>query len=143
MSYYCNCDKVVFSGSLSATQAVTQGLPVNFSKNLSANVAYTDSSVTIKRPGLYKISVDASASTTASTATNVVMSLDRNGTQVANVQSTATSASATDFVNLSFDAVVKVMPTCCPLSDNSATFTVINSGAAANYSNLTITITRV
>lgn len=64
-------------------------------------------------------------------------------TQVANVQSTATSSSATDFVNLSFDAVVKVMPTCCPLSDNSATFTVINSGASANYSNLTITITRV
>lgn len=48
-----------------------------------------------------------------------------------------------NFVNLSFDAVVKVMPTCCPLSDNSATFTVVNSGASANYSNLTITITRV
>ena len=89
------------------------------------------------------ISVDASASTTASSATDVVMSLNKNGTQVANVQSTATSASATDFVNLSFDVVVKVMPTCCPLSDNSATFTVVNSGAPANYSNLTITVTRV
>ncbi len=143
MNCYCNCDKVVFSGSLAASQSVTSGAPVGFTRNLSANVTYTDTSITIRRPGVYRVSVDASAATTASTATDVTIQLQRNGTQVGKVQSTATSSSATDFVNLSFDAVIKVEQTCCPLSDNSATLTFVNSGDAATYSAMTVVITRV
>lgn len=140
---YCNCEKVVFSGSLAASQTVTQGLPVSFTKNLSAGVQYTDTSVTLKRPGLYQVVVDASAATSESSATNVTLQLARNGTQVGKVQSTATSASATSVVDLSFSAVVKVDPTCCPYNDNSATLTFVNANGSAIYSNLTVTIVRL
>lgn len=142
MGYYRSCDKVVFSGSLAASQSVTEGLPVSFTRNLSAGVTYTDTSVTIRRPGVYRVSVDASAATAASAATDVTLQLQRNGTQVGKVQSTATSSSSTDFVNLSFDAVINVEPTCCPLSDNAATLTFVNSGEAATYAAMTVAITR-
>lgn len=140
---YCNCDKVVFSGSLAASQTATQGLPVNFTRNLSSGVQYTDSSITLRRPGIYQVIVDASAATTASTATNVVLQLSRNGTQVGKVQSTATSSSATAFVDLSFSAIVKVDQTCCPFDDNAATLTFVNAGAPATYSSLTVTVVRL
>lgn len=140
---YCNCDKVVFSGSSVASQTVTAGSPVGFTKNLSAGVQYTDTSVTLRRPGLYHVIVDASAATTEATATNVTLQLMKNGTQVGKVQSTATSASATSVVGLSFSAIVKVDPTCCPLNDNSASLTFVNSGGSAVYSNITVTIVRL
>lgn len=142
MGYY-SCDKAVFSGSLTAAQAVQQGAPVGFSKNLAAGVRYTDTSVTMYRPGIYLVIASASAATTASAATDVTLQMQRNGTQVGKVQATATSGSTTAYVDLVVNAIVKVDQTCCPFDDKSATITFVNSGAAANYSAVDVTVVRL
>lgn len=139
----CNCGTVLFSGSLNATQSIGTGLPVGFSKNLAMGCSYTNTSVTIRQAGVYQVVVSASAATTQSSATNLTIELMNNGTQVSNVESTTTSTSTTDVQPMAFSALVKVDPTVCPLNDNSATLTVVNSGGDATYSNITITIIKV
>lgn len=138
-----SCDKAVFSGSLAAPQTVQQGAPVGFSKNLAAGVRYTDTSVTLYRPGIYLITVSASAATTSSAATDVVLQMQRNGNQVGKVQARATSGSTTAYVGLVVNAIIKVDKTCCPFDDKSATMTFVNSGAAANYSAVDVTVVQL
>lgn len=137
------CDKVAFSGSLAASQTVLQGATINFTKNLSIGCTYTDSSITLRKPGLYRVSCNASGATTGTDAANVTIALERNGEEVGKVQSSATSSSSTAYVDVSLEAIVKVDATCCPLNDNSATLTFVNTGAAATFSNMTVTVTRI
>lgn len=139
----CNCGKFLFSGSLDATQTVGEGFPISFTKNIALGCTSTDTSVTLSRAGLYQVVVTASGATTGTTAGNLVIELRNNGVQVANVQATATSNGTTDIVNMAFTAIVKVDPTVCPIDDNSATLTVVNTNGEAVYSDVTITIVRV
>lgn len=139
---YCS-DKVLYSGSLDATQTVGVGLPIQLTKNVALNCSTTDTSVTLSRAGVYQVTATASAATTVSAATNITMELESNGSQLADVESTVTSTSSTDVQTMSLTALVRVNQTVCPLNDNSVTLTLVNTAGEATYSAVTMTVVRL
>lgn len=139
----CNCDKVLFSGSLDATQTVGQGLPIGFTRNLSSGCSFTDTSITLTKPGVYLVNVCASAASASSSGSDVKIELRRNGEAVHNVQSASTSSDTADIQTVSLTSLVRVDATRCRVNDQSATMTVVNVGEPAIYSSITITIARV
>lgn len=140
----CCCSKVVYSGSSNATQALGLNDTLSFNKNISANVDFTSKSVTLNRPGIYLINVSASGSITGATAGNIIIQLQRNGVNLdGSYRSVTTSTATTDIENMSITGIVRVDETCCPLNDQSATITVANTGVAATFVNVTITVVRL
>lgn len=99
-------------------------------------------SIQLKRPGYYMVHFDASAAATATG--DVTVQLNGNGSAIPGAISTINSTAATDIGNLSFTAIVQVLPNCCAIQSNSPlTLTVENTGVEATYSNAAITITRL
>lgn len=75
---------------------------------------------------------------------DVTVQLNGNGSAIPGAISTVNSTAATDIGNLSFTAIVRVLPNCCAIQSNSPlTLTVENTGVEATYSNAAITITRL
>ena len=99
-------------------------------------------SIQLKRPGYYMVHFNASAAATATG--DVTVQLNGNGSAIPGAISTANSTAATDIGNLSFTAIVRVLPNCCAIQSNSPlTLTVENTGVEATYSNAAITVTRL
>ena len=99
-------------------------------------------SIQLKRPGYYMVHFNASAAATATG--DVTVQLNGNGSAIPGAISTVNSTAATDIGNLSFTAIVQVLPNCCAIQSNSPlTLTVENTGVEATYSNAAITITRL
>lgn len=141
MAYSCN--KVLFSGSLDAAQTIGQGLPICFTGNIAVRCRFTNTSITLAEPGVYLVNANASAASTSSSGSDVIVELRRNGTQVSNVQSTSTSSGASDIQSVSLTSIVRVDATRCPIDDRSATLTLVNAGEEAVYSNVSITVVRL
>ena len=100
------------------------------------------SSIQLKRPGYYMVHFNASAAATATG--DITVQLNGNGSAIPGAISTINSTAATDIGNLSFTAIVQVLPNCCAIQSNSPlTLTVENTGVEATYSNAAITITRL
>lgn len=99
-------------------------------------------SIQLKRPGYYMIHFNASAAATATG--DVTVQLNGNGSAIPGAISTVNSTAATDIGNLSFTAIVRVLPNCCAVQSNSPlTLTFVNTGVEAAYSNAAVTITRL
>ncbi len=144
MTCNCGCQKVVFSGSSNATQAMGVNDTLSFTRNLSMGLDFTSDSVVIKRPGLYLVNVSASGAVTGAAAADIILQLQKNGQNLEGAyRSIANSTAATDIRNLSITGIVRVDPTQCCMDDKSATITVVNTGAAATYSSITITVVRI
>lgn len=99
------------------------------------------SSIQLKKPGVYLISVDAVAAESG-TAGTVTMQLQKNGVNVEGATSSSNSAAVTDFNGMSFSTVIKVLPSCASI-DNTTTLTVLNTGVGAIYSNTNITVVKL
>lgn len=99
-------------------------------------------SIQLKRPGYYMVHFNASAAATATG--DVTVQLNGNGSTIPGAISTVNSTAATDIGNLSFTAIVRVLPNCCAVQSNSPlTLTFVNTGVEAAYSNAAVTITRL
>lgn len=84
----------------------------------------TGSAINVQEPGYYNVAV--SASVTAAAAGDVVLVLTQDGVPVPGARAAATITTATtQIVNLSFDAVIRVM--CC----GNANLSVLVGGTAA------------
>lgn len=94
--------------------------------------------ITISKAGTYIVSVNLDA-TSATTGTSQ-FSLYNNGTAVKGALATTTVATANNIDNYSFTAAIRVLPSC-PVIDNIAQLTVVNTGAnAAIVSNAAVTV---
>lgn len=100
-----------------------------------------DSSIRIKKPGLYLVSFNGIA-VESETAGNLIVQLQNNGEDVIGAIAENTSESATSMRNLSFTAVIEVLNSCNCI-DNSALLTVINEGVSAIFSNANLTIIKL
>lgn len=101
-------------------------------------------SVSLQRAGYYRITVNADAANTTATAGNITLQLYSNGTAYAGAEATQTSESTTDVANLSFTALIRVLPNCCAIDNNlPTTLTLVNTGIAATISNVAMTVVRL
>ena len=114
---------------------------INILNGCSINYVAGSSSIQLKKPGVYLISVDATAAESG-TAGTVTMQLQKNGVNVEGAKSSSNSAAVTDFNGMSFSTVVKVLPSCASI-DNTTTLTVLNTGVGAIYSNTNITVVKL
>lgn len=74
-------------------------------------------SIQLNRPGYYMVHFNASAAATATG--DVTVQLNGNGSAIPGAISTVNSTAATDIGNLSFTAIVRVLPNCCAVQSNS------------------------
>lgn len=138
--------KSVLNAVSTTTETLTTGqlLPftnINILNGCSINYVAGSSSIQLKKPGVYLISVDATAAESG-TAGTVTMQLQKNGVNVEGATSSSNSAAVTDFNGMSFSTVVKVLPSCASI-DNTTTLTVLNTGVGAIYSNTNITVVKL
>ena len=105
-------------------------------------VAHTagTSPFTLNRPGYYYVTVTAVAG--ATTTGDVQLTLYNKSTPVDGALATANSTGLDNVVDLTLNAIIKVLPSCCAI-DNTAILTVVNTGVDATYSNTTISITKI
>ena len=137
---------MLYTYSITA-QTVAAGANLNFNINgvrTGCTVSHSAGtpSIQLNRPGYYMVHFNASAAATATG--DVTAQLNGNGSAIPGAISTVNSTAATDIGNLSFTAIVRVLPNCCAIQSNSPlTLTVENIGVEATYSNAAITITRL
>lgn len=130
------------------SQTLAQNAPIVFNTNgvakgCSVTHVAGSTSVNINRAGVYMVQFNADA-VGSGTAGNLTAQLYGNGAVVTGAESTAYSGAATDIMNLSFTALVRVNPNCCAITDNIPyVLTVQNTGEGATYSNAAITVTKV
>lgn len=116
--------------------AVAVGANITFNNNtISTNaIQYSNGQIFIKRPGLYKISANFTA-TSAAVGTAVV-NMQENGANMPGASASETVAAA-GLVNLAFTTITCVKPDCC--SDDFATITFNNVNAMTyNVANVII-----
>lgn len=97
----------------------------------------TGAAINVQEAGYY--TVDVSASVTAAAAGDVILALTQDGVPVPGARAAATITTATtQVVNLSFDAVIRVM--CC----GNANLSVLVSGTATpTVQNMAVRVVKV
>ena len=96
--------------------------------------------VKLTRPGYYKVTFTAIAS---SAAGNVIINMLRNGSPIPGWTASAFSTASGDNVNLVIDAIVQVGPNdTCNLALNTVALTFA-AGAAETVTNATISVTKL
>lgn len=100
-------------------------------------------SISLNRPGFYMVNFSAVAANSTTASGDVTVEMNINGTAYGGATSSATSASATDTVNLSFSAIVQVPKECCDCNNAPVSLTFSSSGVAATFSNIQATITKL
>lgn len=145
-----NCANTMYQKSsvdayTQANQTVAAGIPISFANGTvtGCSIQFTPGSTSFKivKPGLYLVNFSAfgvQAGTTGSLAVQML----RNGVSVPGALSAVNSSSATDTEPLAFSKIVQVAPSC-PAADNSAVLTFANTGVAATYNNVQVTIVKL
>lgn len=130
------------------SQTLTTNSAINFNANAiqtgyTATHAVGTTSISLNKPGFYMVSFNADA-VESGTAGNVQVQLRGNGVAIPAAEATINSASATDVVNPSFMALVRVTPNCCANTNNVPyALTVVNTGVGATFTNVALTVTKV
>lgn len=119
---------------------VNENLDFTNSVKTGVSIEYINgsSTITINRPGLYLVNFNAIAGGNG----NVIVKLQDNGEDVKGAVAGSSSTAATDIVNLSFNTLIDVAPSCNCVKNN-AVLTVLNAGVDANYINANITVTKL
>lgn len=138
--------KSLLSAYTITNQTLTTGQTIAFNNANVLNGCSIDfnagsSAIQLRKPGVYLVTVDASVAESG-TAGIITMQLQRNGTNVNGAKSSIDSTTAGDVNGMSFNTIVKVLPSCCSV-DNTTTLTVLNTGVGAVYSNANITIVKL
>ena len=100
------------------------------------------STFTFNKPGYYYVTFDGVASATAAATDPIVVELYNGATPIEGALSSALSAAVDTPVSLTISTIIQVRPNC-PAIDNTVNLIVKNTGIEANYTNATITITKL
>ena len=95
----------------------------------------------LNKPGYYYVTFNADGAATTAVG-DIVVVLQNNGVAVPGAIATFTTTVADDATNLAFSTIIRVPPSCCAV-DNTANLTLVNTGVAATYTNVNITITKL
>ena len=128
----------------STSQAVTVDGLVTFSTDrvLTGCTATRDGSTfQLNKPGYYYVSFNAVAAATE-TVGELIIDLYNNGVAVPGARAASTTTVAGNNDNYAFTTIVRVFPSCCAI-DNSAKLTLVNTGVAATFANVNISITKL
>lgn len=97
---------------------------------------------TFVKPGFYYVVFNATVSATAA-ATEAISAQFYDGTRSITGTTTSTlSADATDVASITIPTIVQVKPSCQSI-DNTVNLVVKNVGIEAEYSNVSLTITKL
>jgi hypothetical protein len=94
------------------------------------------------KPGYYYVTFNGVASATAAATDPITAELYNGTVAIPGASSSALSAAIDTPVPLSISTIIQVRPNC-PAIDNTVNLVVKNVGIAANYTNATITITKL
>jgi hypothetical protein len=122
----------------SASQMLTTGSDIVFDTNRVAtsctarHIAGT-SVVTLNRPGYYFVGFNTIATATEATETNpITVQLFNNGDEILGATASGLSVTNTTDINLSFQTIIKIMPSCCAMN-NTGNLTFRTTGADATF----------
>lgn len=130
------------------SQTLATNAAINFNNNAiqtgcTATHSIGSTVISLNKPGFYMVSFNADA-VEAGTAGDVQVQLIGNGIAIPAAEATINSASATDIVNPSFTALVRVLPNCCSNTANVPySLTLVNTGVGATFSNAALVVTKV
>lgn len=97
--------------------------------------------VSLNAPGIYYVAFNADAGAAAGIVT---AQLYDGAELVPGAEASAYSAAIAQPANLAFSTLIRVCPNCPSVCDNvPAVLTVKNTGVAATYTNVAITVTKV
>lgn len=132
------------------SQEIAENSPILFNNN---NILTTcgpishsagTASISLNGTGYYFITFNADAAITDTTAGDVSAQLYLNGEAYNGAEATFYSATAGEDGNISFSTIVHVLPNCCAIRNNNPlTLTVVNTGLAATYTNVSLTVYRL
>lgn len=94
----------------------------------------------LNKPGYYYVTFNTNGS--AISVADVTIELQNNGVAVPGAIATITPAAVGNTMNFAFATIIKVPPSCCAV-DNTANLTLVNTGAAATFTNVNINITKL
>lgn len=94
------------------------------------------------KPGYYYVTFNGVASATAAATDPIAAELYNGAVAIPGALSSALSAAIDTPVSLSISTIIQVRPNC-PAIDNTVNLTVKNVGIEANYTNATLTITKL
>lgn len=94
------------------------------------------------KPGYYYVTFNGVASATEAATDPITVELYNGTVAIPGALSSALSAAIDTPVSLSIGTIIQVRPNC-PAIDNTVNLVVKNVGIAANYTNATITITKL
>ena len=95
----------------------------------------------LNKPGYYYVTFNAVAAATT-TVGELTVELYNNGVAVPGAEASYTTTTAGENANYAFSTIVRVLPSC-PLVNNTANLTVVNTGVDATYTNVNINITKL
>lgn len=131
--------------------ATPQTVAVNDNLDFNINEIKTGCTVThaagtpifvFNKPGYYYVTFNGVASATAAATDPITAELYNGTVAIPGALSSALSAAIDTLVSLSISTIIQVRPNC-PAIDNTVNLVVKNVGIAANYTNATITITKL
>ena len=95
----------------------------------------------LNKPGYYYVTFNAVAAATEAVG-ELVIDLYDNGVAVPGAEAASTTTVAGNNDNYAFATIIRVPPSCCAI-DNTANLTLINTGIAATFANVNISITKL
>lgn len=128
--------------SIPAGVAMTANTPINLATNKilkGCMVKHTEgsSNIYLQKSGVYEVSFNG-IFVSADSATPITVQMYNGSNAVAEAKATVNSASTTDYVNLSFTALIEVLPSC-RVVNNVAGVSFVNVNADVMLlSNVTI-----
>ena len=128
--------------------ATTQNVAANGTVTFTTDRILTGCTVTrngntfqLNKPGYYYVTFNAVAAATE-TVGDLTVELCNNGVTVPGAIATVTTTTAGNNDNYAFTTIIRVLPSC-PMVNNAANLTVVNTGVDATYTVANINITKL
>ena len=142
---YTENQKSILSVYTDSDQILEQGQPmvfdhVNLMNGRSIKFIPGTSTITLAKPGIYYIAVNAIAMPNSDGA--VTMQLQRNNETVHGAKGSLTSTDIANVNNMSFTSFVEVKPSC-PAIDNTTRISIRNAEDNTVYTNTNLTIIKI
>ena len=134
----CN-QKSALTTVATAAQTVAANGFVNFpTNNLLTGVAIGHNTTVNLLRGLYLVTLNADVTPTA--AGDIGLQLIRNGVAVPGAEATVTGATG-DTYNVSFATLIRVLPSCCVINNNS--MLQVQATAAGTITNASLSVVKM
>ena len=104
-------------------------------------VTRNGSTFQLNKPGYYYVTFNAVAAATE-TVGDLTVELYNNGVAVPGAIATVTTTTAGNNDNYAFTTIIRVLPSC-PMVNNTANLTIVNTGVDATYAVANINITKL